>query len=445
MINCKLRDNISLGGSSAQNCNSTEINAGVSDGLYIYNLEDIEGLVFEDDSRPDNSLFVDTIITKAPFYTVDASQISYEENYEDNYYSQELTCTIASVNERLEEILQEAVHGKYVVALNVIGDEHYRLIGWKEGLSLDEVLNISSDNNAFSLTFTGNTTYPMMEVDKTNFKLEDKVFEPTFEPLFQAGEVVCSDGWAVAKYVVKVNAAGQALDRDDKLCQYSGLQQAAYKLEGVSDGNYYIIGTFTSTDYIDGKSVRLYDTSICEVSGSITVSPSAVTLCSTITSQTISVVSSDEWELVTYPSFVDISRVSGGINDQTVNLYTTETCGTETLLFRNRITKQTASLVVNNDRISIGSQYTYPNETTKVTLTPGACKPYTVTTTIGTAVVNDDGSFTIEDIPTSNNQQNIVVTLTMGSCETKQIDIIVLGVDTSRHAKAISQWCEIDE
>lgn len=444
MISCKLRNNISLGG-SAQSCNSTEINAGVSDGLYIYNLEDIKGLVFEDDSRPDNSLFVETIITNAPFYSVDASQISYEENYEDNYYSQELTCTIASVSERLEEILQEAVHGKYLVAFNVIGDDHYRLVGWKEGLSLDEVLNISTDNNAFTLTFTGNTTYPMMEVDKTNFKLEDKEFEPSYTPLFAAGEVVCSDGWAVAKYVVKVNAAGQALDQNNKLVQYSGLPQAAYKLNGVADGGYYIVGTYEATDYIDGKSVRVYDTSICEISGSISVSPSAVTLCSTLTSQTITVLSSDDWELITYPSYVDASRTYGGINDQVVTLYTSDTCGVENLLFRNRVTKQTASVTVNNDRINIGSTYTYPYGTQTITLTPTVCKTYTISSTIGTAVVNDDKSFTISNIPTSNNQQTITVTLTMGACETKQIEIIILGSDTSRRARAIAEWCEVDE
>lgn len=445
MISCKLRNNISIGSSGVDTCNSTEMNAGVSDGLYIFNLEDVKGLVFENDSRPDDSLFVETIITSAPFYTVDASQVSFEENYEDNYYSQELTCTIASVSERLEEILQEAVHGKYLVAFNVIGDEHYRLLGWKEGLSLDDVLNISTDNNAFTLTFSGNTTYPMLEVDKTNFKLEDKVYEPSFEPLFQAGEVICSDGWAVAKYTVKVNAAGQALDDDNKLVQYSGKRQDAYKLQGADDGNYNIIGTYASTDYIDGKSVRVYDTSICEVSGSISVSPSTITLCSTVTSQTVTVLSSNEWELVTYPSFVDISRVGGGINDQVVTIYSSESGGKENLLFRNRITKQTASLEVNNDRISgINLAYTYPNGTESITLTPTAYKTYQVSSTLGTAVINDDGSFTISGIPTSNNQQTFTVTLSMGSCESIQIEMIILGTDTSRRARAIAQWCEVE-
>ena len=444
MINCDLRNNISVG-TSGDSCNSIEMNAGVSDGLYIFNLSDIQGLIFSGDSRPDGSLFVDTIITSQPYYVVDANSISFTEEYEDHYYSQSLTATISSVNETLEEILRDAVHGRYLIALNIIGDEHYRLIGWKEGLSLDDELTISTENNSYQLTFEGKTTYPVLEADKSNFDLANKVFEAIFEPLFVAGEVVCDGyGWATAKYVVKVNSAGQALDKDDKLCEYTGLAQAAYKLSGVSDGSYYILGTYSSTDFFNGRSVRIYDATLCEISGSISVSPSSVSLCSNIETSAITISSTDSWELVTYPSYVDISRTAGGINDQVVYLYSTENCGTQTLTFRNRATRQTANVTVNNDRISIGSSFTYPNGTTNFTLTPTTCGAYTASSTLGTATVNDDGSFTISGISTSNTEQTGTITLSKGSCETKQINITILGNDTARHARAIAEWCETD-
>ena len=340
-------------------------------------------------------------------------------------------------------MLQQAVHGKYHVAFKVIGNSNYKLIGWKEGLSLDDDLTISSEDNSFGLTFEGVTSYPMMEADKDNFDLKNKVFEPTFEPLFAAGEVVCSNGWAVAKYVVKVNAAGQALDEDNKLCQYSLKPQDAYKLSGVPDGGYNIIGTYSNNDYIEGKSVRMFDTSLCEVSGSISVSPTAVTLNSTTTAATIAVTSSNEWELVTYPSYVGISRTGGGVNDQTVYLYGTEYCGQEVLTFRNRITKQTANLTVRNDRIDIGDSYTYPNGTTTVTLTPVLCGNYTATSTEGSVTINDDGSFTVSGISTSNNQKTITVTLVSGS-EVKTVELIIIGNDTSAHARVIGEWCEVE-
>ena len=441
MINCPLNRNIMVG--SGNSCNSTEMNAGVSDGLMVFNLDDIKGLVFEDDSRPDKNLFVETIITSAPFYHVDSSSIEFTEEYVDHYYDNEITATISSVSEELEQILQDAVHGRYLVVFNVIGDEHYRMVGWKEGLSLDDTLNIGSENNSYTLTFEGRTTYPMLEVDKDNFDLKNKVFEPTFVPLFEAGKVTCSDGWAVANYVVKVNAAGQALDEDNKLVQYSGKRQDAYKLNGVSDGDYNIIGTYNSTDFVSGQSVRIFDTSLCEISGSISVSPSTISLNSSTTSATITITSTDAWELITYPSTVQVSRTSGGINDQIVNVYGTDNCGTETITFRNRETRQTANVTITNDRIDIGDSYTYPNGTTNVTLTPGVCNGYTATSTIGTVTINDDGSFTIDGIPTSTNEQRITVTLVSGT-ETKQVELIINGSDTSAHARILSQWCEFE-
>ena len=88
-----------------------------------------------------------------------------------------MTAYIKSVRTDIEEVLQEAVHGKYVVAFRVVGEEDYKLVGWKEGLSLDEVLDISKENNAYTLTLSGVTTYPHMSADKDNFNLANKVFE----------------------------------------------------------------------------------------------------------------------------------------------------------------------------------------------------------------------------------------------------------------------------
>lgn len=441
MINCRIYKDISLGGGN-NGCMLADINAGIQDGLYVYNLDDIKGLVFSGDSRPDKSLFVDTIITSQPFYRIDATSLNYSEEYDDHSYSQKLTATIASVRNEIEEILEAAVHGRYVVAFRVVGETHYKLIGWKEGLSLDDTLTISTDDNSFEITFDGETSFPMMEVDKSNFDLKNKVFEPMFEPLFEAGKVVCSNGWATAMYVVKVNAAGQALDVNNKLCQYSGLPQAAYKLNGVADGGYAIIGTYSSTDFVQGKSVRMFDTTICEMSGSISVTPSSIVLNSTNSTTSITVVSSNEWELITYPSTVELSRTAGGTNDQLVYIYGTEYCGSETLTFRNRVTRQTATLNVRNDRIGIGNSYTYPYATTSVSLTPEVCGNYTASSTIGTVTINDDGSFTLSGIPVSESQQTITVTLVSGS-ETKQVQIIINGIDTARHARVLSEWCEV--
>ena len=338
MKKCKLYRDISVGtGMGGDGCNLVEMNVGISDGLYVFNIDDIDSLVFENDSRADTSLFIETINTSQPYYRIDATNISYEMNYEDESYSHKLTASIKSVRTSIEEVLDDAVHGRYVVAFKVVGEENYKFIGWKEGISLDEVLNISSENNGFTLTFSGTTTYPQMEADKDNFNLANKVFEPIFEPLFEAGKVVCDGGWAIAMYAVKVNAAGQALDSDNKLVQYSGKKQDAYKLASASDGGYNILGTYDNTASYNGKSVRMYDTSLCNVQCTLSISPSTLNFNSTTTSSTISITSNGDWQLISSPSTVSLSMAQGGVNDQTVWVYADGGCGTEILTFKNKI------------------------------------------------------------------------------------------------------------
>lgn len=440
-INCRLNRDIALG-SGSDACMLTDINAGVFDGLYVFNIEDVENLIFSGDSRPDESLYVDTIVTSQPFYRIDATNISYTEEYDDHKYTHNLTASIKTVRNEIEEILEGALHGRYLVGFQVIGEEHYRLIGWKEGLSLDEQLAISKDNNAYTLTFNGTTTFPSMECDKSNFDLANKVFDPMFEPLFEAGKVTCSDGWAVANYVVKVNAAGQALDTNNKLVQYSGLPQDAYKLQGVSDGGYHIIGTYTATDYIEGKAVRIFDTTLCDVACTMSISPSSVSLNSTTTSATISITSSNDWELVSYPSYVSLSRTYGGVNDQTIHVYSNGYCGSETLTFKNKVGGCTANLAVNVNIININNIYYYPNGTTQVTLAPNACCNYSGTASEGRFTVNPDGSFTVSGISGQDAQKTVTVTLSCGN-ETKTVSLVIYGIDTSRGRRAISEYCEI--
>lgn len=420
-----------------------EINAGILDGLYVFNIEDVDKLVFSGDSRPDSSLFVDTVVTSQPFYRIDATDISYSEEYDDHKYTHTLTASIKSVRNSIEEVLEGALHGKYLVAFQVVGETHHRLVGWKEGLSLDEQLSISKEDNAYTLTFNGTTTYPSMECDKSNFDLANKVFEPMFEPLFEAGKVTCSDGWAVAQYAVKVNAAGQALDANNRLVQYSGLPQDAYKLAGAPDGGYNIVGTYTSSDYIEGKSVRIYDTSLCDVSCSLGVYPGSISLNSSVTSGTMSVTSSGDWELASYPSYVSLSRTYGGVNDQTVYVYSNGYCGSETLTFRNREGGCTAQVTVSVNVIGIGDTYYYPNGTTEATLYPTTCCDLSGTSSEGTFRINRDGSFTVSGIGRDSTQKTVTVTLRCGT-DTKTVSLVIHGINAARGRKAISEFCEVE-
>ena len=62
-INCKLNRDIALGNGQGDGCMSVSINVGVADGLYIYNLEDVKGLVFSGDTTSSITRNMETITT----------------------------------------------------------------------------------------------------------------------------------------------------------------------------------------------------------------------------------------------------------------------------------------------------------------------------------------------------------------------------------------------
>jgi hypothetical protein len=86
--------------------------------------------------------------------------------------------------------------------------------------------------------------------------------------------------------------------------------------------------------------------------------------------------------------------------------------------------------------------YYYQNRTSSVTLSPIVCGEYDGTASEGTFTVNSDGSFTVSGISGSDTQKNVTVTLTSGS-ETKEITLVIYGLDTARGRKAISEYCEL--
>ena len=152
--------------------------------------------------------------------------------------------------------------------------------------------------------------------------------------------------------------------------------------------------------------------------------------------------SSNDWELVTYPSYVTMSRTYGDVNNQTIYVYSDGYCGSETLTFRNKVGGCTANLGINVNVIKLDSVYYYPNRTSSVTLTPLSCCNYTGTTTEGTFAVNSDGSFTVSGISGSDTRKEVTVTLTCGN-EAKQVKLVIYGIDTARGRMAISEYCEV--
>ena len=386
-INCRLNKNITLNqlndDGSQSNCNSTDISMGVGgirNPIYVYNIDEVENLKFENDNRADDSLVVDTIITDAAFYSIDFSSANYTEEYEDGKWTHTLTLDINNITSLFEDLLSDSVNGRYLVAFKPNGDNDYRMFGWKNGATLDYSLNIAEDSQGYTVELTDESEYPLFSVYNDNFNVRDKVYTPVFKPLYSVSycemEGTKNTGYAVAMYVVKVNSAGQALDSDNKLCQWSGKRQDAYKyIETTSDGGYNILGTYGKDAEFEGLPVRVYDLDICptDVDGTITINGKkieTVNLNSSKTSQAVTINSDNSWTMLSNPTYVTVSPSIGSDGSTTVTVFHNGVGGSDTIVFQNRKTKERVTLYVNVNIIKIDSRYTYPYGTTEFTLTP---------------------------------------------------------------------------
>ena len=464
-INCRLNKNITLNqlndDGSQSNCNSTDISMGVGgirNPIYVYNIDDVENLKFENDNRADDSLVVDTIITDAAFYSIDFSSANYTEEYEDGKWTHTLTLDINNITSLFEDLLSDSVNGRYLVAFKPNGDNDYRMFGWKNGATLDYSLNIAEDSQGYTVELTDESEYPLFSVYNDNFKVKDKVYTPVFKPLYSVSycemEGTKNTGYAVAMYVVKVNSAGQALDSDNKLCQWSGKRQDAYKyIETTSDGGYNILGTYNKDAEFEGLPVRVYDLDICptDVDGTITINGKkieTINLNSSKTSQTVTINSDNSWTMLSNPTYVTVSPSNGSDGSSTVSVFHNGVGGSDTIVFQNRKTKERVTLYVNVNIIKIDSRYTYPYGTTEFTLTPtvqGGSETYSYTVSPSLSITKAANGYLVCKPTVSQNEQDFMLTLThdSDSNERKVVSIKILGNNANPSWQVLGSFCEI--
>lgn len=463
-FSCRINRNISLNqlseDGSRNGCNSTDISMGIGGirtPIYVYNVDEVENLKFENDNRADDSLTVDTIITDSAFYSIDFSSASYDEEYDDGKWSHTLSLEINNITSFFEDLLSDSVNGKYLVAFRPNGSDDYRMFGWKDGATLKYSMGISQDSQGYTVELTDDSEYPLFTVYRDNFSVRDKVYSPVFKVLYNVAYCEQSggknSGYAVAMYVVKVNSAGQALDRNNMLCQWSGLKQDAYKLNTVtSDGGYNIIGTYDSTAQFDGIPVRVYNLDICpaDANGTITINGSkeaTINLNSTTTSTTVTIKSDNTWTLLSNPKYVSLTSTDGNEGTTNVTIFHNGTGGVEILTFQNRVTKERVTLTVNINLIKIDSLYTYQYGITEFILTPiveGSTTAYTYTVTPTLSVTKGADNYLTCRPTVSTTQQTFTFTLTHGgdANEKKTVQVVILGNNTNPTWVLISQFCE---
>lgn len=343
-----------------------------------------------------------------------------------------------------------------------MGDTDYRGFGWKQGALLTHTMNLDESNSNYTLTFEDTSEYPLFGVKADNFKLSDKQFNPIWKPLFDVSCCLLDEngmqtGWAIAQYTVKVNSAGEALGADNKLCEYSGLPQDAYKLEDAADGNYNIVGTYTDSASFDGQPVKVYDPVLClpESEGTISVGEDTIYLNST-TKQTASttLVSNSPWAMVSdAPEYCTIAPTSGDGN-ATLSFYYNRYGGDDTITLRNLNSYEETSITVQNRTVICMSDQEFDNQTESFNI---SCRAYGgsdawswsvdnsgITATAvysdgkkaGLDVVIDDTSITTE------RSWTFTFTHSDDSEEVKTCTITILAQDTTPFWRLMSRYCE---
>ena len=460
MLNCRLSRNISLS-ASGSGCGATDMGEGIGgimSPIYVYNIGDVNYLRFTDDNRADDQLSVDEIVSSEAFYSIDFSEATYNETYEDGVWTHTLTLTASNIRVEYEKALADAVGGRYLVSFRPYGSSAFRMFGWRNGASLSYTTDLSNDAKQFTITITDQSEYPLMRVSADNFDVRNKVYTPVYKPDYNQAycETVSGvqDGYVVARYVPKTNNAGQALDEDNKLCQWSGKKQDAYKLQGQPDGDYRILGTYTSGASYGGLPVRIYDPSICnaDIHNSITLNQSsALTLNMTtaISAATFTLNSYNNWNMESSPRYVDVSPNSGGFGEYTVNVTHRGEGGTDRIVFQNHFTQERVTLTVNVNMIKIASSFTFSNGTTEFLLCPvveGGSQDYTYTVSPSLTVLKDSSGNLVCSPSVSENEQNFTFVLThrSDSRERVTVSVKILGNNTDPSYSVLSSWCEME-
>ena len=467
LFNCKLNRNITLNqpGDGSSGCEGQDISMGVGglrSPILVYNISDVPSLKFKDDARADDSLEVDTINSTGQFYKIDFTSATYNEEYDPatHKWTHNLTLEIANITPLFEDLLADGVNGKYFVCFKPNGSTDYRAFGWKYGARLDYSLNISEDSLGYTVTLEDVSEYPLFTVYADNFGNNSKVYTPIFRPLWEA--YFCEQdsngkhtGYKIAMYVPKVNSAGQPLDRNNKLCQWSGNKQAAYKYNGIaSDGGYDIIGTYGKNGVFDGQPVKEYDLESCpaNVTNSIYINSKKVetiNLNSTISAKTFTITSTDDWMMVTDPQYVTISPVEGENGNTQCSVHHNGVGGCESINFMNKETREIVVLNICVNLITVNSNYTFDCNQNEIVITPtveGCSSAYTYTITPSITNSKDEYGY-IHIYPTTSTTGTFILTLTH-SCDSNEIKVVTIEIkcnDKNPIWQEQTSYCEMND
>lgn len=310
MLKCRITQNIH------KSCDTH--NSGIFDKIYLYDFDYIKSLTFSNDTRLDGGKGVSVINSTKDYFVWDVSDGEYTEELDGDTYTHEVTFNIHKT-QAIEDILSDAKNSYFLVCFRLKSENVYRMVGWELGAKLTYSLTVGEDGNYYTVTFSDEGTYPAFEVSSSNFDYKHKTYTPLYVPNFDFSYCETDSshnmtGYRIAQYVTKQNTAGEALDENNRLCEYSGKKQCAYRLSSVSDSDFQIVGTYETNATFNGQNVRVYDLDGCNgsSSGSIVVSPTELTLSvHSNPTGTVTISTSDRWFITNNVVFATASPMSG--------------------------------------------------------------------------------------------------------------------------------------
>lgn len=448
-------------------CSNVEMMAGgIADRFYIFNIDDIDGLKFQNDNRSDDNLYVDTIITSQPYFYVDGSGVSYSESQDGAIYTHQLTANVNNIQGIIQDILSDAAPNKYLVCFKPLGSSDWRCFGWKMGATLSHTLDISESASNYVLTFSEESENPLFSVKSDNFNLSNKQFDPHWKPLYDVSGCQLDGngmqtGWCLALYVVKVSSAGQPLDSANKLCEYTGQPQDAYKYYTATDGDYHIIGTYQDDAVYEGMPVLVFNPEIClpESEGTISFAEEVVRLNSTTRQYaTVELTSNAAWAMVSEaPEYCTMSPNSGDGNS-TISFYAGRWGGDDVVTVRNLNSYEQTSITIHNRTVipGVGEEFPYGTEQFNVYCRAyGGSESFTVQVdnpglTLTPTYDSSDGEPVLVGYDAIVNDPTVQTTRTWtftfthddDNEEVKTATYTILAMDTTPFWRLMRQYCE---
>ena len=272
-LNCCLSNNI-YQNAIEEGCGISSFVTGLQSPLYVFNISDIDSLVFSGDSRVDRSTFIDIINYYHEPYTIAFSEGSYQLSQQGSLYNHQLQIQTSNVSNEVGDILYHAKNGKYLVAFHS-GDE-FKVFGWKYGASMQYQTNLGNESANNTINFTDTSIYPLFGCQAENFiHKEDMEYTPIIKLWSDnyRNNAYCvqnggaNTGYLQWKYLIKKNVGGQDLDVYNHLSDYSGKQPSYFRVSGLTEtlSGYELEGEFKAgVSQVSGNTVYNKNTVVCK-------------------------------------------------------------------------------------------------------------------------------------------------------------------------------------